>query len=513
MATIRTITISGSGWTLAESKLYFIQGEGAVYYDSACTESAAVALSAVPSRECYAFAGLYSSTATSATQYTDEAGAFLSAFTSAVATWTTNKTIYVKGSVCAYKLTLNSSSNSGSGGTATLYRLIVDNSWRTTWDDSTPALTKLPSMPTRSGGYSCTGFFTAASSGTQWIDVDGTFLSAMTGSGITAAKTIYAQFAAWYGCTIKSDKNLGLSFVFYDFAGSGVYASRSSTTALSAITVPVYPGWTFGGIYTAANKSGTQLVNASGKILTANFSVITGTTTIYAAWTYGNGNLGLVTDWFGLESPSLLAISSTDGSMRERVCVSHLGKWESGINQISGKWLNPSVTYVVKGDQTLAVTLGKAFAATYSGTGTNKTMTVSGYMITSVVVETTVGQFPRVAVTGTANEGADAINTWTVSIPIEGRARAQNLLSAVSGGGQLQSLSLTATCDPVVVTEGMMPCASDIVCGRIEVAANLVAESLQDPPTAGTDFTAIAEPKSTSSESYVTYSFNARKEL
>ena len=110
--------------------------------------------------------------------------------------------------------------------------------------------------------------------------------------------------------------------------------------------------------------------------------------------------------------------------------------------------------------------------------------------------------FPTVTVSAVANEGEAAINSFAVQdgIPVQARARAQNLLDMVSGGGELQTLSLTLTCDPVVLQENMRPCASDIVNGRIDVEAETLSTSPTDgEPTAlnghaqriggGTDYT------------------------
>jgi hypothetical protein len=186
------------------------------------------------------------------------------------------------------------------------------------------------------------------------------------------------------------------------------------------------------------------------------------------------------------------------------------------------------VTYVVKANTTVAVPLGKAYAATFAGAGANRAMTISGYMITSVEIVTEVGKFPTVTVSAVANEGANAINNFTVnankfnvSVPVVARSKAQNLLGAISGGGYLQRATLVALCDPVVVDEKMMPCASDIVNGRYELSAETLAANGEAAPTMapaagfGTDggFALLDVPRADQDASYIRYTVQARREM
>lgn len=218
---------------------------------------------------------------------------------------------------------------------------------------------------------------------------------------------------------------------------------------------------------------------------------------------------GTIVDWFGLASSALKVVSSDSGDNKQRVCVSNLtsgnaGRYTEGVGQTSGIWRNPTVTYEVVDDTTFATALGTAYAG---GLG------LSGYMITSVSVETGIGKFPRVTVTATANEGANAINTFAVSVPLLARARAQNLLDAVSGGGQLQNCRLVASCSPVVVAEDMMPCASDVVHGKLVVTAGTYAPNGESAPTAGSGWTSIGEPQHTGGVEYPAWSITLQKEI
>ena len=209
-------------------------------------------------------------------------------------------------------------------------------------------------------------------------------------------------------------------------------------------------------------------------------------------------------DYFGFASAALVPISSDAGDTVHRVTASHAGRYAAGVSEAGGIWRNPTTTYAVVRNTTLAVTLGKAYKGS-SG--------VSGYMITSVEVSTEIGRFPTVTISATANEGANAINLFPVSVPIVARSKAQNLLNAVSGGGYLQRVSLVAACDAVVCEENLMPCASDVVNGRYELAAETLAAAQQAAPTTGNGFAFLGAPKAQQDADYMRYSLTARKEM
>ncbi|MBR4353770.1 MAG: hypothetical protein IKP97_00535 [Kiritimatiellae bacterium] len=227
-------------------------------------------------------------------------------------------------------------------------------------------------------------------------------------------------------------------------------------------------------------------------------------------------------DYFNLATNALVPIASSSGDEYHRATAAHNGKYENGVNQISGVWRNPSVTYVVKANTTVSVKLGKAFAAQKSGS----TMTRSGYMITTVEIVTEIGKFPTVTVSAVANEGANAVNNFTVnankfnvSVAVVARSKAQNLLNAISGGGYLQRVTLRGTCDPVVCEENLMPCASDIVNGRYELSAETVAPNGESAPRmasasgANGGFALIGIPKVYRDRDFVRYSIDGRKEM
>ncbi len=228
--------------------------------------------------------------------------------------------------------------------------------------------------------------------------------------------------------------------------------------------------------------------------------------------------LATITDYFNLGSSALVPIESQSGDTYHRVAVAHGGKYESNVNETGGIWRNPQVTYLVKANTTISVKLGEAFAATI----VSRRMTVSGYMIVAVEIVTEVGKFPIVTVSAVANEGANAVNNFTVnankfnvSVPVVARARAQNLLNAIRGGGEMQRVAVVGTCNPVVCEENLMPCASDIVCGRYELSAETLAANGESAPTmkeAG-GFTLLGVPRTVRDCDYIRYSVEARKEM
>ena len=436
----------------------------------------------------------------------------------------------------------------------------------------------------------CTGVFGASANGEQKFDADGLVVSGAAAPASTIT-TWYAQWARKSYVAVLDDNGGtgGAVAIFYDGNTSEVYADDDLAAQISSVTLPTRTGYTFQGYY-SARTGGTLAIDAEGNVvIVTGFG--SRDTTLYARWTankytlYFNGAtvaskvvtygvvigtmpspsvvrpgarfsswqidgqpisettqwawpedktatilweyvFGDVVDYFGLASDALVPFESSDGSARPHVATRHYGK-SAGASQTGPTWRNPTVKYMVVGDTTLTVNLGKSFEKktgtiygpyfSYASSkwefGNHSGMTESGYMITSVIVETAIAAFPIVTISATANEGADAINAFSVSIPILARARAQNLLGAVSGGGELQSLSILATCDPVVLQEDLAPCASDVVDGRMEVHAETLALNFETAPDAANGFTRTGVPVAKSGTNYTRYQMSARKEI
>ena len=405
-------------------------------------------------------------------------------------------------------------------------------------------------------------------------------LAALMEEGMSEALALRAQWtrATWH-VMLDDAGGEGGDGVVYSLAGGeqGWASDDVGYVSILSVSVPTRDGYAFLGYYT---QGGSIVVNADGSVVTfaggdgdvtllalwqareftlsfsdgstpktVTWGLAVGTLPVpsavpssgeFAGWLVGNAELTADTrwrwpqditavarfartdtrhlhetvDWFNLASDALVPISSDSGDGRQRVAVRHYGRAANGVNQASCVWRNPSVTYMVVRDLTLDVTLGRAFAAVKSGS----TMTVSGYMITTVRIDTAVKAFPTITVSAVANEGVDAINLFRVmGIRILARARPQNLMNAVSvGAGELQSLSLAISCQPVVVAEKMAPCASDVVDGEINVEAETEVcgvSSDADKPAAGNGFAEVGVPQAGAGGAFRRWKVKVRKEL
>lgn len=485
------VTLSGSGWTGATAAFWYDAIGGRCYTAAdMATETTSVA---VPTKECQRFTGYNTASGGTGTSYIDAEGNISPDIGEYV---TAAKTLYAQGVVVSYKIT--PAQASGTGGEGVFYAAAGETGAGRfhTDDQCTSAAKTTAAVPTRTG-YTFLGYYSAASGGTQYIDAAGAFTEAFYSAAISAATTITAHWQA---------NQYTLTFDFN--GGTGSPASKTVTfgSAIGTLPSPTSPKGTF----LRWSIDGTAITSTTVWNIGADARA-------RAEWDL---IMGKVVDYFSLGSATLVPISSSSGDGKKRTCAANAtwsgstqnggaGRFSSGVNDIGGIWRNPTVTYQVVGNMTLSLNLGKAYAATKSGS----TMTISGWMITSVRVRTQVGKFPTVTVTGTANEGADAINKFAVSIPIQARARAQDLLSAITGGGALQTCEAAATCTPVVCAENNMPCASDVVQGRYTVKGTTYAPGNESAPTAGTGFTSIGEPKTNGDKEYPMWEITVEKEI
>lgn len=494
------ITLNKSSGTGGTDAIWYSSEDAAFFADATCTTPATSVT--IPARECYRFTGYYN-TASGTTQYIDDGGEYTASLSSL--SITSAKTFYAQWTRVSYKATLDDNGGTGGGGafyfdgeTANFYA-----------DDQLTTPTTTVDVPTREG-YNFLGYYASTSGGSRYVNEGGTIVVSVA---LTKDLAIYARWKA---------REYTLTFDYNGGAGGTVSKTVTFGAAIGTLPTPTrdqasFDGWYIGGIIVNGFVSGGTKITASTVWNITEDKIAT------ASWLRYFGG---VADYFGLASSSLFPIASTTGDTRHRVAVSHGGKYEKGVNEVGRIWRNPSVTYVVKADTTVSVPLGKAWAATFAGSGSNRKMTVSGYMITAVEIVTEVGKFPTVTVSAVANEGANAINNFTenknkfnVSVPVVARSKAQNLLNAISGGGYLQRCSLVATCDPVVCEENLMPCASDIVNGRYELAAETLAANGESAPTmaaaSGTNggFALIDDPKQTGESDFVRYTIQARREM
>lgn len=565
------IALNGGGGITA---IYADYAKTAFYADEFCTGEPLETITR-PTRAGYRFVGCYTTNDVSGVQVIDGTGAI----TADAATWlaglSANATIY-----CIWQQVFTITLD-GMGGEGAPSEIYYDDLYGNFYDSEEMEQAVLQIDCPRLECFAFQGFYTEEEGGTQRISADGTFAA---GWAPTAAETLYAQWVrrSWR-YAVDANGGSGGTSVIYRNGGTEWYADDACADAITEIVPPTRPGYSFAFCYdgsesnVAVDATGLILADPSVEIdggcsvkwtantYTLNFNynggsgdtaskpvtfgqpigtlptavrprayfrgwlihgesineetpyAVPGNSTATADWDL---QFGGVTDYFGLASSALVPVSSTTGDTRHRVAVSHSGKYESGVNEIGGIWRNPSVTYVVKANTTVIVQLGKAWAATFTGSGSSRKMTVSGYMITTVEIVTEVGKFPTVTVSAVANEGANAVNNFTenknkfnVSVPVVARSKAQNLLGAISGGGYLQRCSLVATCDPVVCEENLMPCASDIVNGRYELSAETLAANAEAAPTMNGVFALIDDPRQTRESDYIRYTIEARKEM
>lgn len=491
--TARKITLNLNGGSDGITVLYrpytFNAGDP-IYSDWLCEHEVTSIAGLFPKKESHTCKGFFNNGSTGTTQYISADGTIDANLRNNNVT-----TIYAQWERVSWKITLNK--QSGAGGTDAIYGGVGGGFWL---DDLCTERAETVVPPTRTG-YDFAGYWqNTGGGGGRYITADGTV--ALSQSTVTTdAFTIHA---AWV------TRDFTLTFDYN--GGTGETASKTVTFASAVGTLPsaTHPKGDFVG----------WRVNGS-LITSSTVWNIDSDATAVAEWDY---YFGRVVDYFGLGSETLVPFESDEGTNRPRVVTRHYGK-AAGAEQTGPVWRNPSVKYMVVGDMTLSVTLGKAFAkktGTINGPyvsngtwyfGNHSGMTETGYMITEVSIATRRGKFPVVTVSSVANEGADAINKFAVSVPISARARAQNILGGVSGGGELHAATLRAVCDPVVLTEGPAPCASDAVNGRYELHAETLSANGEAAPTASGGFTATGEPATNAGTEYTRYRLTASKEI
>lgn len=330
-------------------------------------------------------------------------------------------------------------------------------------------------------GYTFSGYYRSS---TQYIDANGAIdvnnlyvYSSNHGSTTLVAQGV-ARAAAVY---LYHQDGTGYDLIFKSLSASAnMYGDDLCTGVIYSVAIPIRNGYRFAGYYTA-ETGGTKIIDEAGNILTPTAGPL------YAQWTETAPEK--IFDYFGLASSALVPIASQSGDQKRRVAAANGGRYSADVNDTGCIWRNPSVTYMIVQDTTIALTLGKSFCRALDA---NNAVETSGYMMTSALVSTEVKQFPTVTVSAVANEGADAINLFNVSIPVVARARAQNLCDAFDSSARIIQSSIHAVCDPVVLEDKLVPCASDAVNGRLEASADVLVLGGESAPGIGTGGFALA---------------------
>lgn len=378
------------------------------------------------------------------------------------------------------------------GGTGAIDTLYVPGGGYGIYTD--PALTTLvgdPITPPTKAGYDFAGCYDEAS-GEMVVGYEGDLLVGSVASYTAGGDSQWV--AHW------TPKTYTLT---YDAAGGSVSPASKTVTygqSVGALAKPTksgeaFAGWMYGDTLITDNT--VWLTDAGG--------------TLVAQWI---GSWGGVTDWFGLASGNspLVCISSESGGGISSVETSHSGPLalqsatsNVGAYQAGGTLLNPTCTYRVKKSGTVSITLGKAMQKATSST--------SGFMVASFEYATGADQEPTLTVTGTANEGANAVNQKTVSLAVRPDHIAQAPLGGVSGGGELVACTTSGICDSVVTYEGLMPCASDTVHHRIRVNATTAAYLGESAPAATSNFVSKGVSVAKSDVDFTMYSLTAERSI
>ncbi len=224
-----------------------------------------------------------------------------------------------------YTITLNNTTNGGTGDTTALYKKLNDTNW---YSDSncTTQVTTLTKPTKTNATYE--GHYTSSSDGTQYVTNNGTLSTTWI---VAENKTLYAQYDCnenyrQAGTRISGTCAANEHIVSFNANGGsgGQTASVTATygAAMPAIstTAPTRTGYTFSGWYDNAT-SGTKYYNADGT--SAKNWDKTANTTLYAQWaanTYtisfnANGGTGgqtaSVTATYGQAMPAISTTAPT----------------------------------------------------------------------------------------------------------------------------------------------------------------------------------------------------------
>lgn len=460
-------------------------GDSKIQYDSTLPGfirvggTEAISAISIPSKECFAFLGYYT-LAVDGTQMIGSDGTLLPSLTGSPPAATL--TLRAHWDLVTYKMVLDS--QGGTGGPDAVYYKPGTGHYS---DDGATLEIENVDVPLRTG-YTFGGFYSEqGGGGEQVINDEGGFVS-----GAQDYQTVYAKW------TVKT-----YTVTFNYNGGTGQVESKEVTWGLEIGTLP-----TPTPPVDAAEFVGWALL---GNIVTSSDSwAYDGDETLVAIWRVGFGD---VEDYFGLGNGALVPFESDSGETRPRVVTRAYGR-KAADEASSVRWRNPTVRYMVVKDAALSFVLGRGFPGAYSG----NTKVATGYMMTQVTVETGLRKFPVVTVSGVANEGGkngvDAVQTFAFSVDVAARARPQDLLGAIDGGGILQSCTTTFSCDAVVLAENQQPCASDVVNVVREVSAQTLAVGMEEAPSVvqGIGFAEVAKSDVRAGTDRWRYSITARRD-
>lgn len=252
------VTVSANGGTGGAASFY-CDLVNDLWYATADVAAPPITSIALHAKECYRFVGCWSTNAMTGKMLVSPDGTIS-------ADWrlTANVTIYAQWEQVSYKVTIGK--QSGTGGTDALYYsngVANPNGWYKD-DLCVEAVTSiaLPSL----AGFAPKGVFSATANGTQYISPDGTLLDAFAawGATLTAAKTIYLQWAALLKITLAPASGTGgTAQMWYSPVDGRFFSGNLPEDEITSVTVPVRECFRFLGFFSAATN-GTQYITPSG---------------------------------------------------------------------------------------------------------------------------------------------------------------------------------------------------------------------------------------------------------
>ena len=396
--------------------------------------------------------------------------------------------------------------------------------WYTKKNSSLDSEISRISIPTRNG-WTFEGF---RAGGKTYCDRDGKLNLGIRDSMFLKVK---AEWNPEYQ-TVELDQGKGVGGTEEIYHVNGTfYAERTCETIIDSIAPPsafgIFLGYWYGD---------TKVIDENGRITGLANIAITDDIALSAQYLA----IGGLTDYFELGSNALGCIESADGCVMSIVETSHDGTLaiqaaDSPVaaHKIYGRQLNPVVTYRVVGCGRVSLTLGKAHGQAVRSAkkitidGVSRyVVETSGYMLTAFEFRTGADKIPTLTLFGTANEGymydsagnikpafTDAINKWTVEFDVCPDHVSQDVFGAINGGGELVDCTIRGECSAVVPLEYGMPCASDVVRGKIIVSAKTAAYGGEDEPTARAPFLAVQVNESNSDIDFTSYNIRAERSL
>ncbi|MDW2975049.1 MAG: InlB B-repeat-containing protein [Alphaproteobacteria bacterium] len=324
-----SIFLWGGSYTTAGTTTVYATYDTNVYLDSNRSQAMTTSANNItkPTRNGYTFGGYYSESDGTGTEYIDANGYITSAGLSAGKKCVSSPscTWYAKWIQDCYKITLDNTTNGGTGGTTVLYKPYNSNLWYSDSSCSTQVTTI--TVPTKTNAvYRQHTNSTSPGGGSLYISFGN-----LVATTVTGPITLYAHYTCdenWRGSGASISgtcTGTQLSIRFDANGGTGgqtddVTATYGSQMPAISTTPPTRTGYTFNGWYDA-QTGGTQYYTATGA--SARTCDKTATTWLYARWTAipytvsfdANGGTGGQTDdvtaTYGSQMPTISTTKPT----------------------------------------------------------------------------------------------------------------------------------------------------------------------------------------------------------